>query len=130
MAVEPAELADDIADATWLLILLARLLPFGTSVDRADDTEALMLLAKLLPFGTSLRPVVVELQNGKHEEVMLPSWVESWFEKLDSQLDAAAPVSVVVVPSLTSTTVADDCDMTAGTSEKRMSSGEIFMMAD
>lgn len=70
------------------------------------------------------------LQNGKHDEVMLARSVERLFEKLDSQLDAAAPVKVVVVPSLTSTTVADDCERAAVASEAIMSSVEIFMVVE
>lgn len=130
-----ALVAVDTADATALLILLARLLAFGVSVDSADDTEALMLLAKLLPLGTSVlaepsvldaaAPSVVLEQNGKHDDDRGARLLERSDEKLDSQLDAAAPVSVVVTPSETATT---DWETAVVARVRRASSIEIFML--
>lgn len=105
-------LADPTADATWLLILLARLLALGTpdldeAVTTAEDTSLRILLAKLLPFGTLVADaplLFVESQVGKHEEVTEARLDDRSDEKLLSQLEAAAPVSVVVTPLLTSTT--------------------------
>lgn len=93
-------------------MLPARLLPFGTpdldeAVPTADDTSLRMLLARLLPLGTLVvdAPLLfVESHVGKQEEVTDARLVDRSDEKLLSQLEAAAPVSVVVTPLLTSTT--------------------------
>lgn len=106
----PVELdAVDKADATSLLILLLKLLAFGRSVN--DDIDA--------------SAVLVTSQVGKHNDVTLARSRKRPDEKLDSQLEAAAPVSVVVIPSLCTTTV---WGVAVTISESRVSFVEIFMI--
>lgn len=74
----------------------------------ADVIALLILLAWLLAAESPVAdacPLLVS-QNGKQDEVTDARLLERSDEKLDSQLKAAAPVKVVVIPLLTSTT---DC---------------------